>query len=313
MYIDINKLTPLQKYQYSYNLLAEGNYREGFKLFEYRWHPQAISSLPKPFIKLSPAPAWNGEDIYGKNVVVQMEMGYGDCIMWSRYLPILKALGARTVTLLQTKSLHNLMAQFACLDFITNNEKQFEVVQADFWIGSMSLSYMALNAPKYIQALFPTSSHYVVGREGYLDATPKILDGNVRVGINWKCSAGSHQHLRSLTSEDILYIKNNLPGVTFYSLCTGDDGPFNPLPSNDWKDDWNITAGYMNAMDYVISVDTSTVHLAGALGVPCLMLHPPDKYRCWRWATNNWYKSVKTFRQPHVDKVVRYLQHKVTK
>jgi len=313
MVVDPSKLSPLQKYHYSYNLLSKGNYREGFKLFEYRWHPDVLASLPEPFEKLSPSPTWQGQSLLGKNIVVQMEMGYGDCIMWSRYLPLLKAYGAKTVTVVQTKSLHNLIAQFPCIDFITNNEKQQEVTTADYWVGSMSLSYYALYGPRYIQAMFPTAGHSVVGREGYLDAPIRKLDGKIKIGINWKCSAGGHQEIRSLTQADLVYIKNELPQVTFYSLCVNADSPLTPLPISDWKEDWLITASYMKDMDYVLSVDTGTVHLAGALGIPCLMFHPPDPYICWRWSSNAWYSSVKTFRQPHVEKVVKYLQNKLHK
>ena len=54
----------------------------------------------------------------------------------------------------------------------------------------------------------------------------------------------------------------------------------------------------INQMDYVVTVDTGTVHLAGALGKPTYLLLPftPD----WRWGleeTNPWYPSVTSIRQ----------------
>jgi hypothetical protein len=53
------------------------------------------------------------------------------------------------------------------------------------------------------------------------------------------------------------------------------------------------------AMDLVLSVDNSTVHMAGALNVPVWALLPavPD----WRWLLGRtdspWYSSVRLFRQ----------------
>ena len=52
-------------------------------------------------------------------------------------------------------------------------------------------------------------------------------------------------------------------------------------------------------MDVIISVDTSVVHLAGALGRPVWILLPfnPD----WRWmlerSDSPWYASAKLYRQ----------------
>ena len=52
-------------------------------------------------------------------------------------------------------------------------------------------------------------------------------------------------------------------------------------------------------MDLVISVDTSTAHLAGALGLPVWILNRFDG--CWRWLMNRtdspWYPSAKLYTQ----------------
>ncbi|WP_426616132.1 glycosyltransferase family 9 protein [Bradyrhizobium sp. McL0616] len=64
--------------------------------------------------------------------------------------------------------------------------------------------------------------------------------------------------------------------------------------------DFSETAALMSCLDLVISVDTSVVHLAGALGAPVWTLLPfnPD----WRWLLERddspWYRSMRLFRQP---------------
>ena len=66
--------------------------------------------------------------------------------------------------------------------------------------------------------------------------------------------------------------------------------------------DFYDTAVAIKSLDLVISIDTSVVHLCGALGKKCLALIPfhPD----WRWgldtASNDWYKSVILFRQKKI-------------
>lgn len=74
---------------------------------------------------------------------------------------------------------------------------------------------------------------------------------------------------------------------------------------HDWEDadplkDLDNFAAQISALDLIISVDNSTVHLAGALGIPVWVLLPfaPD----WRWMLNRddspWYPTMKLFRQP---------------
>jgi ADP-heptose:LPS heptosyltransferase len=63
--------------------------------------------------------------------------------------------------------------------------------------------------------------------------------------------------------------------------------------------DFAETAALVSCLDLVITVDTSVVHLAGALGRPTWLLLPyqPD----WRWLLDRddspWYPTVRLFRQ----------------
>jgi ADP-heptose:LPS heptosyltransferase len=64
--------------------------------------------------------------------------------------------------------------------------------------------------------------------------------------------------------------------------------------------DFADTAGLLQALDLVITVDTSVAHLAGALGRPVWILLPysPD----WRWLMGRsdtpWYPGARLYRQP---------------
>ena len=74
------------------------------------------------------------------------------------------------------------------------------------------------------------------------------------------------------------------------------------LALHDWTEDlsdFNETAALIEALDLVITVDTSVAHLAGALGKPVLLLDRADN--CWRWLTGRtdspWYPTLLIFRQ----------------
>jgi len=98
-----------------------------------------------------------------------------------------------------------------------------------------------------------------------------------------------------------------VPGVVFVSLQKG--GPAEQVlapPAGlrllDWTaelQDFSDTAALVEALDLVISVDTSVVHLAGALGKPVWVLNRFDG--CWRWLHNRadspWYPTVRLFQQ----------------
>jgi Tfp pilus assembly protein PilF len=131
-----------------------------------------------------------------------------------------------------------------------------------------------------------------------------------RVGIVW---AGSPKHAgdgrRSITLERLGPILD-IPGVRFYSLQVGERaGDLARLPADKVVDlspeltSYGETAAALAHLDRVVAVDTSVVHLAGALGRPCWVMLPfsPD----WRWLLDRddspWYPTLRLFRQPAPD------------
>lgn len=288
----------------SYDYLHNGNYATGFELFEWRWHPDVIKTLPEPYIKLTNTPVWRGESIFGKSILVQMEMGYGDVIQFYRFLPILKLLGASRIVVIQTSSLHNLLAQVQCIDAITNNDEEGDALTCDYWIGSMSLPFIVSRSPKYVKQFFPINKNKIVGSEGYLDAKPSSIQS--KIGVNWESSKKMLNAIKRTTPEVLL----ELCGANCYSLNPEDDGPFIPLPDSEWKSDWSKTASHMKAMSAVVTVDTGTAHLAGALGVKCFVLLPEDEYVCWRWKNGVWYDSITTLRKSDWHKLPELLKGK---
>ncbi len=91
------------------------------------------------------------------------------------------------------------------------------------------------------------------------------------------------------------------PGLSFVNLHHGPAAHGLGIP--DWTPqltDYAETAALIEALDLVVTVDTSVAHLAGALGKPVWVLlpHAPD----WRWLLERrdspWYRSARLFRQP---------------
>ena len=222
-----------------------------------------------------------------------MEQGYGDQFMYARFLPALKVMGAKKVVVLAQQSMCELLGQMECIDQFTNQDN----VQADYWIGSLSLPYYLSLAQPYAKSLFPCSKDYVVGSEGYLEATPSNIPK--RLGVNWSASKGALHWIKSISVEQM----TELVGTDAYSLNPESDGNFYPLPNDGWKKDWAITAKHMKAMKGVVTVDTGTAHLAGALGVKTIVLLPKAEFICWRWKNGKWYDSVIALRQEEYHRI----------
>lgn len=278
---------PLDIFKNSYKELGYGNYQQGFADYELRWLPTVRKLLNENWKKYSPAPTWQGESLLGKSIVCQMEQGFGDYFQFMRFLPIFKAMGAKHVTVLCHPSMVYLIGQFDCVDTITEVWELKEVYEADYWIGSMSLPHRALNAPKQVRQLFPITREKVVGSEGYLEFEPSDIEQG-KVGVNWAASRGPLHYVKTVSVEAV----RELVGLDAYSLNPENDDLFIPLPDDGWKKNWKRTAQHIQAMRCVVTVDTATAHLAGAMGKKCIVMLPNEEFRDWRWKNGVWYDSV---------------------
>lgn len=241
----------------------------------------------KPIFQ-SGIPRWRGEDLTGKTIIIAHEQGFGDSIQFCRVVPHLKGR-----VLWSGPEVLGLIPEQMPFAGIVPEGGPFE---ADYYASPMS-AFAALGF-KY---------HDVDGSP-YMAAEPMRLPkrGKFKVGLAWRGSSGyARDYERSFRLDNCAPLFE-IPGVAFYSLQVGefaDDvhragmtgfvADLTPL-IKDWRD----TARAVAAMDLVVSVDTATAHLAGALGKPLLLMLPFAA--CWRWLqgeTSPWYASAKLFRQ----------------
>ena len=255
------------------------------------------------------APDWLGEDLAGKSLLVSDATGLGDAIQFIRYLPMVAARGAR-VSFLGNKRLFRLFGPLA---------SQIELLSAlptgrefDFHCKLLSLPGLLHTRMDTIPAPIP-----------YLQAEPdriakwaaRVGDNGFRIGISWKGNPSRTIDAgRSVPLAEFAAIAR-LPGVRLISLQKRygleqlqslPDGMQVESPGDDLDDGDDAfvdSAALMHHLDLVISSDTSTLHVAGALGRPAFLAlkFVPE----WRWFLNRddtpWYPSVRLFRQPQRD------------
>jgi tetratricopeptide (TPR) repeat protein len=277
--------------------LLRGDYANGFTEFEWRWRLKIMS--PRAFKQ----PAWQGEPLNGKTILLHAEQGFGDTVQCLRFVPEVAARGGRLLLELPP----------ALMQLATSLEGGGEIVPLGRAPPDFDVHCAFMSLPRVLGVTLDNLNGRPVP---YLRADPAAVErwarrlagtgSGLRVGIAW---AGNPKHAadsrRSIAAERLAEL-TRVEGVRFYSLQVGERAQdLALLPAGKVLDlapelaNFAETAAALANLDVVISVDTALVHLAGALGRPCWVMVPfsPD----WRWLTERgdslWYPSLRLYRQ----------------
>ena len=242
---------------------------------------------------------WEGGDLAGKTVLLYWEQGLGDVIQFVRYAPLVAARGG-TVLLFVPPILVRLLEPMEGVAGVhADNQPP----------PTYDLKCSLLDLP----GIFATGIDDIPGGGPYLQAPesdqPERPPGSIfRVALVW---AGNPEHPRDDDRScplDRFIPLLGIPGCSFFSLQTGPardeikagglGGLFEDLGAG--LTDFAHTADILRQTDLLISVDTASAHLAGAMGLEVwtLLTYAPD----WRWmlrrADTPWYASMRLYRQP---------------
>ncbi len=237
---------------------------------------------------------WDGRPLNGNRVLIRCLHGLGDTIQFIRYAPLVAGI-ARSVVIEAPPKLKVLLSQSNLAhDVITWSDpdpgwdQQIEIMELPR-IFRTTVDTIPRNVP-YIYA------------QGEASTLASRASNNLCVGIAWTSS--TFNPARSIALEQ-LSRAFGIPGISFFGLQAGPEHEElaawpNVCDLHDQVSTLHATARVLRNLDLVISVDTMTAHLAGALAVPVWTLLP---YECdWRWMLNRddspWYPTMKLFRQP---------------
>ena len=307
-----NKLRPNDReteYFLSIALMRTKNYDKGLRLFEKRLcRETAVALQNKTYPNLASYDRlWKGENIKDKTIFVYYEAGFGDTIMFSRYLPLLKKRCKKLIFYPQKPLVPLFVNSDLGIDEIIEGFIPEQNLEFDVHAPILSLPYLlGLKGKKVFEA-----------PDGFLATNLELVEeykekhfnnDKFKIGIKWQ--GNTYYDKDRVIPTEAFSPLIEMEGTKFYSFQTFEGseelqkltGKYDITDIGSELLDFNQTAAALMNLDLVICNDTSLAHLAGALGIPCLVLLPYEVN--WRWHDDitkcDWYDSIKLLRQKSI-------------
>ena len=301
-------LSPTHSDLHSYGayLVHHKRFSEGFKFLQHRFLKEDLNNVAFPKLLTTKKKKWNMKlDIKDKHILVHFEQGFGDSIMFVRFLDELKK-RCKEVSLVVQNSLVSLFND-SKLGVNIYTEDEIPTINYDYWIPMMDLPIVCETQPDTI----PKAGGYLKVPKSKINAYKKehINDNDkIKIGIAYEGTLASKETDRDIQLS-YLYPLMRLPDVEVYSFQVDDlTRQMDRIPEDTQLirlgktfKNWEDTACAMNCMDLMVTTDNGVMNLAGALGIKTFGIF--NKIVEWRWFKTEgndiaWYKSIKPFQCP---------------
>lgn len=250
------------------------DWKLGWEMYEYRFKRESGAVVVDGCV-----PRWDGVS-RGSSIVVLSEQGFGDKIMFGRYI-------------------HKLYDYFDTV-YVQCHES------LDVFFNDFTICRSVPVDAQYSIPICSLAGHFGLISEKWLEgkfSAREFSKDRLNIGVVW---SGSRTHAndrnRSCSSN---YFSRLADLGRLYSI-TPDAMAAREVCGIGSKD-WSQTASTLLGLDLVVSVDTSIVHLCGTLGVPCIMIQPL-KETDFRWGLGHtdtpWYSSVVVLENPGWEKAI---------
>jgi len=287
------------RFDLSETLLLLGDFERGWREYGYRYSLAHTTRIERKVQR----PRWDGRPIPGQTLLIHDEQGYGDTFQFMRMVAWAKARSQAQVVLEINHEMASIARRMPGADAITLRgelpppfDQHCEMMSLPMAMG-LKLSDLPGDPMPYLSALPDRRAAWRARLAPH---------GGFKVACLW---AGRPTHMNDANRSMSLAMLAPLAqeGVTFFSIQKGptEGAAQTPPPGMNLVNlspqiqDFEDTAAILSEVDLLISIDSSPVHLAGALGRPAWVMLPllPD----WRWLLGRddtpWYPSVRLFRQ----------------
>jgi tetratricopeptide (TPR) repeat protein len=284
--------------------LLKGDFTTGWPNFERRWQSEDHDTPKREY----PEPSWSGEKLLCGNLLLWGEQGIGDEIMFAGLVPDVRRTGIPCVLDCDARLKALFARSFPEVNVVSGcgpgSHLELEIA-SQLPVGSLP-GLFRTNASAFAAT---TSPYLIADANATKRLRARYADGRRLIGLAWYTKSSKTGRFRSIDLS-LLVPLFRPRDIRWISLQYGDPGmlekqaraagaPILIDRAIDQLKDLDIFAAQIAAMDLVITIDNSTAHLAGALGVPVWVLLPFAAD--WRWLLNRedcpWYPSMRLFRQ----------------
>ncbi len=266
--------------------LKEKNFNKGMRLYIKR-------SIDTSFYREYKDKFWEkGVNLKGKTVLLYSDCGYGDTIMFARYIPFLQNIAKKVI----------LRTDKALVSVLKENYPNIEVIPKEKIYSEYDVVMPVMNIAYALNMDFsniPYSSGYIKFSSN--NKYDVFKTDKINVGVFYQ---GSKNVLKN-RSIDYKYLTPLFESdkFAFYSYQIENNKKEDIPNLSKYIKDFYDSAKLLKQTDLLITIDSSIAHLAGALGVKTFLLLPYISE--WRWFDDTvntpWYDSIKIFKQSKVN------------
>lgn len=280
-------------------LLQQGDFTRGWREYRFRYQMQHTAL----FGRHVQTPRWQGQRLEGKSLLIYDEQGFGDTFQFLRLVRAAREKSGAFIILevnQESAALARTCSGWDTLIVRGRLPPPFDY-HCELMNLPMALGLQLTDLPGEMPYLFADAQR-IAHWQQRLAQVP-----SPRVGLVW---AGRAEHAndvnRSMTLNDLAPLAQ--AGVSLLALQKGPASAqaatppagMNLLDLGNEITCFDDTAAILCVIDILISVDSSPVHLAGALGRPVWVMLPYAAE--WRWLSKRrdspWYPTATLFRQP---------------
>jgi len=245
------------------------------------------------------------QDIKNKTILINMEAGLGDQIVFIRFIKDLKERYNTTNIISCNKSLIPVFEKLDYIDMIIDSEQFNDSLPFDYWIPSMYLPVLLKTEFKDLNG-----EKYLTPNKEYTDKYKDTISQNNKkksIGLRWLGQPGDDYITRVFPEQLMFNVFDDMKDkFNLFSLQKDfpnkKEIPNNIIDLDNEMDSWNSTMGIIENLDLVITSCTSIAHISAAMGKETWVIIPKSPYYVWiseNGFTENtpWYNSVTLFQQ----------------